>query len=142
MLVQDILKTKGGEVHTIGPDETVSEAARQLTERRIGSVVVQDGDRLAGILSERDIVRAVAARGGACLEERVSALMTTSVVTCTRDQTIADVMEMMTSGRFRHVPVIEDAKLVGVISIGDVVKHRLDETQEEVRQLAAYVAGG
>ena len=141
MLVQNILKTKGTTIYSISPDKTVSEAARQLTDRKIGSVVVLDGASLVGILSERDIVRAIAARGAACLDEHVSELMTRSVVTCTRDQTISNVMEMMSKGRFRHVPVIDDGAVVGVISIGDVVKHRLDETQEEVRQLAAYVAG-
>lgn len=141
MLVQDILKTKGGAIHAIAPDRTVTEAAGRLSELRIGSVVVLEDGRLAGILSERDIVRAIAARGRRCLDEPVSELMTREVVTCHRDQPIAAVMELMTSGRFRHVPVIEDGAVVGVISIGDVVKHRLDETQEEVRQLAAYVAG-
>ncbi|MCR9174433.1 MAG: CBS domain-containing protein [Alphaproteobacteria bacterium] len=141
MLVQDILKTKGPEIHSIAPDRSVSEAAKQLTECRIGSVVVLKGSTLVGILSERDIVRAIARRGAECLEEQVSALMTQSVVTCSRDQSISNVMEMMSNGRFRHVPVVDAGAVVGVISIGDVVKHRLDETQEEVRQLAAYVAG-
>ena len=141
MLVQDILKTKSPEIHSISPEKSVSEAARQLTECRIGSVVVLNHTTLVGILSERDIVRAIARRGAECLEEEVSSLMTRSVVTCSRDQTISNVMELMSNGRFRHVPVVEAGAVVGVISIGDVVKHRLDETQEEVRQLAAYVAG-
>lgn len=141
MLVQDILKIKGAEIHSISPDRSISEAATQLTECRIGSVVVLKGQALVGILSERDIVRAIARRGAACLDEPVSALMTKDVVTCKRDQTISIVMEMMSNGRFRHVPVVDAGAVVGVISIGDVVKHRLDETQEEVRQLAAYVAG-
>ena len=141
MLVQDILKTKSPEIHSISPDKSVSDAARQLTECRIGSVVVLNGTALVGILSERDIVRAIARLGAACLDEHVSALMTKTVVTCNRDQTISSIMEMMSNGRFRHVQVVDAGAVVGVISIGDVVKHRLDETQEEVRQLAAYVAG-
>jgi CBS domain-containing protein len=141
MLVQDILKTKGTEIHSISPEKSIFEAARQLTDCRIGSVVVLNGAALVGILSERDIVRAISAQGAACLDQQVSALMTKSVVTCTRTQTISDVMEMMSNGRFRHVPVVDGGAVVGVISIGDVVKHRLDETQEEVRHLAAYVAG-
>ena len=142
MLVQDILKTKTMGIHAIAPDKSVADAAELLTKNKIGSVVVMEVGKLVGILSERDIVRSIAARGGGCLADSVSAVMTREVVTCGRDQTISAVMEMMTQGRFRHVPVVEGGDVVGVISIGDVVKHRLDETQEEVRQLAAYVAGG
>jgi len=141
MLVQDILGSKDPEIIGIGPDATVAEAAQLLTNKRIGSVVVTENGKLVGILSERDIVRAIAARAGDCLTETVAALMTRDVVTGRRDQTIADVMEMMTEGRFRHVPILDGDRVCGVISIGDVVKSRLDETQEEVRQLAAYVAG-
>lgn len=143
MLVSDILKTKGTNVVTVAPDTPVGAAVATLAEKRIGCIVVTtDGGALAGILSERDVVRMLAEQGGDVLDEPVSALMTAKVVTCTPSQTIADVMEMMTSGRFRHVPVLQDGRLAGMISIGDVVKFRLEETEEEVRQLAAYVAGG
>lgn len=143
MLVSDILKTKGTNVVTVAPDTPVGAAVATLAEKRIGCIVVTtDGGALAGILSERDVVRMLAEQGGDVLDEPVSALMTAKVVTCTTSQTIADVMEMMTSGRFRHVPVLQDGRLAGMISIGDVVKFRLEETEEEVRQLAAYVAGG
>lgn len=143
MLVSDILKTKGTNVVTVAPDTPVGAAVATLAEKRIGCIVVTtDGGALAGILSERDVVRTLAEQGGDVLDEPVSALMTAKVVTCTTSQTIADVMEMMTSGRFRHVPVLQDGRLAGMISIGDVVKFRLEETEEEVRQLAAYVAGG
>ncbi|MCR9071943.1 MAG: CBS domain-containing protein [Alphaproteobacteria bacterium] len=143
MLVSDILKTKGTNVVTVAPDTPVGAAVATLAEKRIGCIVVTtDGGALAGILSERDVVRTLAEQGGDVLDEPVSALMTAKVVTCTPSQTIADVMEMMTSGRFRHVPVLQDGRLAGMISIGDVVKFRLEETEEEVRQLAAYVAGG
>jgi len=143
MLVSDILKTKGSNIVTVAPDTPVSQAVATLAEKRIGCIVVTtDGGALAGILSERDVVRVLAAQGGDVLDEPVSALMTSKVVTCTPKQTIADVMEMMTTGRFRHVPVLEEGRLAGMVSIGDVVKFRLEETEEEVRQLAAYVAGG
>ncbi|MEQ8396754.1 CBS domain-containing protein [Thalassobaculum sp.] len=143
MLVSDILKTKGTNVVTVAPDTPVGAAVATLAEKRIGCIVVTtDGGALAGILSERDVVRVLAEQGGDVLDEPVSALMTPKVVTCAPSQTIAEVMEMMTSGRFRHVPVVQDGRLAGMISIGDVVKFRLEETEEEVRQLAAYVAGG
>lgn len=128
---------------TVAPDTPVSQAVATLAEKKIGCIVVTtDGGALAGILSERDVVRVLAEQGGDVLDEPVSALMTSKVVTCTASQSIADVMEKMTTGRFRHVPVMEEGRLAGMISIGDVVKFRLEETEEEVRQLAAYVAGG
>ena len=143
MLVSDILKSKGDNVVTVAPDTPVGAAVATLAEMRIGCIVVTtDGGALAGILSERDVVRVLAQQGGDVLDEPVSALMTAKVVTCAPTQTIADVMEMMTKGRFRHVPVLQDGRLAGMVSIGDVVKFRLEETEEEVRQLAAYVAGG
>lgn len=142
MLVSDILKTKGSAVVAVPPTMAVSDAAKLLAEKRIGSVLVLDKEKIAGILSERDIVRTLAAEGASCLDGPVSRLMTAKVVTCRPDQSISDVMELMTTGRFRHVPVVEDGHLAGMISIGDVVKWRLEEAQEEVRQLAAYVSGG
>lgn len=141
MLVSDILNAKGNDVVTAAPQTLISEAAKILAENRIGSVLVMNGAQLAGILSERDIVRVLAAEGAACLDGPVSRIMTAKVVTCRPDQTISDVMQMMTNGRFRHVPVMADGKLSGMISIGDVVKWRLEEAQEEVRQMAAYVTG-
>lgn len=142
MLVSDILKSKGSNVVSAPPSLRVADAARLLAEKRIGSILILDRGEVAGILSERDIVRALATEGPACLEGPASRLMTARVVTCEPSQTIADVMEMMTTGRFRHVPVVDDGKVAGMISIGDVVKWRLEEAQEEVRQMAAYVAGG
>jgi CBS domain-containing protein len=142
MLVSDILKTKGSAVVAVPLTMAVSDAAKLLAEKRIGSVLVLDKEKIAGILSERDIVRTLAAEGASCLDGPVSRLMTAKVVTCRPDQSISDVMELMTTGRFRHVPVVEDGRLAGMISIGDVVKWRLEEAQEEVRQLAAYVSGG
>ena len=141
MLVSDILKSKGNAVISAAPGDSVAEAARVLTERRIGALVVLEGERLAGILSERDIVRALARQGPGCLQGPLSALMTAKVVTCTPGHSIAAVMEVMTNSRIRHLPVMEGGRLAGMVSIGDVVKWRLEEAQEEVRQLAAYVAG-
>lgn len=142
MLVSDILKSKGNTVVSAEPTLPVAEAARLLAEKRIGSVLILDRGKVAGILSERDIVRTLANEGPGCLDSPVSRLMTAKVVTCAPTQTISDVMEMMTTGRFRHVPVVEDGEVTGMISIGDVVKWRLEEAQEEVRQMQAYVAGG
>ncbi len=142
MLVSDILKSKGNTVVTAPPSLPVADAARLLAEKRIGSILIMDRRKIAGILSERDIVRALAGEGPSCLDGPVSRLMTAKVVTCTPAQAIADVMEMMTTGRFRHVPVVDGGEVAGMISIGDVVKWRLEEAQEEVRQMAAYVAGG
>ena len=142
MLVSDILKSKGNTVISAPPSMPVSDAARLLAEKRIGSILILERDKVAGILSERDIVRVLASEGPSCLAGPVSRLMTAKVITCTPSQTIADVMEIMTTGRFRHVPVLDDGKVAGMISIGDVVKWRLEEAQEEVRQMAAYVAGG
>ena len=141
MLVSDILKTKGSDVVAVPPTMAVSDAAKLLAEKRIGSVLVLDKEKIAGILSAHDIVRTLAAEGASCLDGPVSRLMTAKVVTCRPDQSIGDVMELMTTGRFRHVPVVEDGHLAGMISIGDVVKWRLEEAQEEVRQMAAYVSG-
>lgn len=142
MLVSDILKSKGSNVVSAPPSLRVADAARLLAEKRIGSILILDRGEVAGILSERDIVRALATEGSACLDGPASRLMTARVVTCEPSQTIADVMELMTTGRFRHVPVIDGGAVAGMISIGDVVKWRLEEAQEEVRQMAAYVAGG
>ncbi|KZD07962.1 CBS domain-containing protein [Oceanibaculum pacificum] len=141
MLVSDILKAKGSDVVSAASAISVADAAKLLAEKRIGSVLILDGKRIAGILSERDIVRTLAAEGPSCLDGPVQRIMTAKVITCRPDQTISEVMEMMTRHRFRHVPVVEDGAVAGMVSIGDVVKWRLEEAQEEVRQMAAYVSG-
>ena len=118
MIVNRILSLKGREVATIEPGRTLSEAAKVLAERRIGSLLIVDGHKpVSGIISERDIVRAVAGHGAAALEEPVSRFMTEKVLTCTGETSITDVMEMMTQQKFRHVPVVEDGRLVGVFDI-------------------------
>ncbi|MCB5176642.1 MULTISPECIES: CBS domain-containing protein [Microvirga] len=141
MIVNRILSIKGRDVVAIGPDRSLSEAARTLSEKRIGAVLVRDGDRpFLGIISERDIVRAIAARGAAALDEPVSRYMTEKVVTCTGDTSINDVMEVMTQGKFRHVPVVEGGSLRGIVSIGDVVKLRVEEVEAEAQAIREYIA--
>lgn len=139
MYVRDILKAKGGEVFSVGPDTPVAELVRELVARRIGAALVRDGDRIAGIVSERDVLYAAAERGGACLEARVRDLMTVEVVTCGPDTMIDEVMNAMTSRRIRHIPVIEDGALAGVVSIGDVVKSRIESAEREASQLREYI---
>jgi len=141
MIVNHILSIKGRDVATIGPERTLGEAARALSERRIGALLVVDGTKpVSGIISERDIVRAVSAHGASALEESVSRFMTEKVVTCTGQTAINDVMEVMTQGKFRHVPVVEEGRLVGIVSIGDVVKHRLEEIEAEAQAIREYIA--
>ncbi len=141
MIVNQILSLKGREVVTIGPDCTVSEAARILSERRIGALLIRDGGQaVSGIVSERDIVRAVADRGAGALEEPVSRFMTAKVVTCTGETSINNLMELMTQQKFRHVPVVEGGSLVGIISIGDVVKVRVEEIEAEAQAIREYIA--
>jgi len=140
MTVKTILGHKSRDVVTIQPTATLAEAAGLLAERRIGAVLVLGiQGRVAGILSERDIVRALAERGGAVLGERVDHVMTRKVFTCSENDTVAQVMEQMTAGKFRHVPVTEEGRLVGIISIGDVVKHRLHEIESESEALREYI---
>lgn len=141
MTVRAMLSRKGSDVITIAPTATLSEAVDLLSKNRIGAVVVTGADhRVAGILSERDIVRALSERGPAMLSENVAAVMTRKVMTCTSADTVSSVMERMTAGKFRHLPVVEQGKLIGVISIGDVVKSRLHEIEHETEALREYIA--
>ncbi len=143
MLVKHILEEKGREVVSVSGTATLAEAARVLALRHIGAVVVQDGqDAVAGILSERDIVTAIAARSVQALADTVAAHMTRRVTTCRERDSAEDIMEVMTRKRFRHVPVVEDDELVGIISIGDVVKTRIAETIREAESLRTYLAAG
>ena len=131
MTVEAILKHKGTRVSTIGRDATVAAAAQRLHLDRIGALVVTEGSRVIGILSERDIVSGVARHGPLGLEKRVEELMTWPIITCSRAQGIKEVMALMTRHRIRHLPVVEDEALLGIVSIGDVVKHRLEELEME-----------
>lgn len=144
MLVQAILKSKAAEgVVTVKPSATVSEASKILAEKRIGTVVVSEdgGQTASGILSERDIVRELAASGSGCLDQPVSAYMTQELVTTTRQATVQDIMARMTEGRFRHMPVVEDGKLVGIVTLGDVVKAQLSELEMEKDALEGMIMG-
>ena len=141
MTVEHILNEKGRDVVMIEPHRTLADAARTLTEKRIGAVVVaEDRRRLLGILSERDIVRAIARGGTAALEEPISRHMTGEVVTCVRRSPVNELMALMTERKFRHVPVVEDGELYGIVSIGDVVKHRVAEIEAEHQALREYIA--
>lgn len=143
MLVQAILKNKGDDgVVTVPPGTTVQAAAELLAARRIGAVVVSpDGKQPAGILSERDIVRELGRRGQACLADPVDRIMTANVATCARTDTADAVLERMTAGRFRHMPVLEAGEMVGLISIGDVVAARLAELAMEKDALEGMIKG-
>jgi CBS domain-containing protein len=142
MNVESILRMKGDQVVTVAPDTGVADAVDLLRARKIGAVVVSpDGKAVAGILSERDVVRALAAKGKAALDATVGTIMTKTVVTCRRADSVETVMERMTEGRFRHVPVVEGDALAGMISIGDVVKARLEELSAEAEQLKEFIAG-
>ena len=143
MTVQHILKMKGDiPVVIVAPDATLAKAAEVLSAKRIGAVVVStDGQTILGILSERDIVRELGRRGAACLTDPVSSIMTAKVVGCARSDLADDVMQKMTDGRFRHMPVMENGRMVGFISIGDVVKTRLSELNMEKEALTGMIMG-
>ncbi len=142
MNVKQILKDKGRDVETASPETPISAIAAKLVELRIGAIVLTAGGAgLAGIVLERDVVRAVAGRGAGCLDDPVSTIMTRNVVTCTERDTVQDLMGMMTAGRFRHLPVMDGDQLVGIVSIGDVVKNHIAEVEMEANALKSYVAG-
>lgn len=143
MIVSQVLKSKlDVGVIAVKPNATVTQAATLLSEHRIGTVVVSaDGVSLDGILSERDIVRELGKRGVSCLSDPVSALMTSKLVTCKPSDTLLEVLEVMTNGRFRHVPVLENGKMIGLISIGDAVKGRLAELAMERDALEGMIMG-
>jgi CBS domain-containing protein len=140
MTVKAILSRKGNDVLTIEPTATVGAAVKMLAQRRIGALVVTGpGRRIAGIISERDIVRVLDEKGTAVLDSPVADVMTRKVVICAQSETIAEIMERMTAGKFRHVPVVEQSTMVGIISIGDVVKARLGELEREQDALRDYI---
>lgn len=140
MTVRDILALKGSQVLTIEPTATLATAVRMLAQRRIGALVVTGADhRIVGIVSERDIVRVLGEKGTAVLDTPVAEVMTRKVVTCGPSETIAEIMERMTGGKFRHIPVVEQGQLAGIVSIGDVVKARLSELEHEHDALREYI---
>ena len=143
MNVAAILKGKGRAVVTTRPDTSLQAVAEKLAAKKIGAIVIAAGDgRIAGIISERDIIRAIAAGGPNCLSRPVSEFMTRQIVTCRESDTLDQLMATMTALRFRHVPVVEDGALAGIISIGDVVKHHIAEVEMEASALRTYLCAG
>ena len=142
MRISDLLRRKGSLVVTVRPEQSVTELLTLLAEHKVGALVVSaDGIAVDGIVSERDVVRRLHEYGPALLQAPVQDIMTAQVHTCPPDTALEELMRVMTTGRFRHVPVIEANRLVGIVSIGDVVKHRIDELQSERDQLTAYITG-
>jgi CBS domain-containing protein len=139
MTVRAILDSKGRQIQSVEPDVRLSAAVKVLGERKIGAVLVMSEGGIEGILSERDIVRVLAERGAAVLDEPVSAVMTRKVVSCRQADTVSAIMETMTTGKFRHLPVVEGDKVVGLISIGDIVKWRVREYEAEQKALRDYI---
>ena len=141
MRIADVLRGKGGAVVTINPDATVSELLAGLAEHNIGAMVVVAPDGVKGIVSERDVVRQLHAHGASVLSLPVEKIMTAVVSTCTKSDTVDSLTLLMTEHRVRHVPVLEDGKLIGIVSIGDVVKARLDEMEYETSSLRSFIHG-
>jgi CBS domain-containing protein len=139
MTVRAILDAKGHHVESVEPGAKLSAAIKRLVERKIGALLVMDKGHMEGILSERDIVRVLGERGAQVLEEPVSAVMTRKVISCKPSDTVSAIMEMMTLGKFRHLPVIHDGNVVGLISIGDIVKQRVQEYENEQEALRDYI---
>ncbi len=141
MNVSAILKVKGRDVETAPLHATLKKIAEVLAQRRIGAIVIVDGDkRVQGIVSERDIIRVLSKSGAEVLASPVSSIMTRNVISCSESDTLAQLMSAMTTGRFRHLPVTTDGKLVGIVSIGDVVKYHLAEVEMEASAMREYIA--
>ena len=140
MIVAQILASKGRDVATTTPDRSISDVVGELATRKIGALVVTERGRVVGIVSERDIVKTIGLKGPEILADPVSSIMTRDVITCREGETINGVMTRMTRRRFRHMPVVEDGELVGIISIGDVVKARIEEVEYEADELRTYIA--
>jgi len=139
MTVARILDEKGSSVLTVRPTTSLADVVAALAEGKVGAVVVTEGDAIHGILSERDIVRALAQDGGTVLDKPAGDYMTRNVVTCRPEATVAEIMTTMTGGRFRHLPVMQDGKLAGIVSIGDVVKRRIEDAVREAEQIREYI---
>lgn len=141
MQVSSLLRNKEQRIISVNPDTAIGEVADILRQHRIGAVIVlNEPNDIAGVLSERDIVRAVAEHGSPCLDFKAAQLMTKDVIRCELEDSIDRVMELMTEHRFRHLPVMDDGKLLGMISIGDVVKHKIEQVEAEAQQMRSYIA--
>ena len=139
MTIATILATKGNEVVTLTADHTVADAVKLLAERRIGAVPVMRGDQVVGIFSERDVIHCVASQGTAALNGPVGEAMTAPAITVTRNEAVLGALTLMTQRRIRHLPVVEEGRLIGFVSIGDLVKYRMDRIQEEAEAMRAYI---
>lgn len=142
MLVSEILKTKGGAVFSVTPDIPVSEAIAELERKRVGALMVCDGDRVVGVFSERDVVRALAGDGALALDQPVSRYMSTKVVFAEPNEAVSVLMGRMTDRRIRHLPILHQGRLAGVVSIGDVVKCQIAEANQEAESLRTYISAG
>ncbi len=143
MIVDAILRAKGANVETARPDWSVLQAVQKLSEAGVGALVVSaDGQRIDGIISERDVMRQIASGGTATLDKRVEEVMVRDVITCGREDTVNHLMTVMTDRRIRHLPVVNDGLLIGIVSIGDVVKRRIEETEHEAEALRQYITTG
>lgn len=142
MRISEVLRVKGSDVATIAPTATVADLLAALAERNIGAMVVVHDKQLVGIVSERDVVRCAHERGAEVLSTAVADIMTTDVATCAPDETVDHLTVLMTERRIRHVPVLQQGQLYGIVSIGDVVKSRMDELEHQQSQLEAYIARG
>jgi len=141
--VEGLLRNKGSDVATVAPSATVGVVVAALAEHKVGALVVsEDGERVDGIVSERDVVRALAEHGDALLDHEVATIMTTKVVTCDMSTTVDELSSLMTEGRYRHVPVVVDGVLAGIVSIGDVVKSHIKDLESEKQTLHEYISGG
>lgn len=139
MRIAEVLRNKGASVTTVSPDTSVEDLLEELTRRNIGALIVVEHDAVIGMVSERDVVRRIQKRGAAVLQERVCDIMTTEVFTCLPSDSVDSLAETMTEHRIRHLPVMVDRSLVGIVSIGDVVKSRMDELRHERDQLESYI---
>lgn len=142
MRIADVLRSKGSDVATVDPTVTVAELISQLATHNVGALPVVDGGELVGIVSERDVVRRLDAAGPELLEARVGDIMITGVTTCAPGDSVADIAAVMTNRRFRHLPVVVEGQLAGIVSIGDLVKARIDLLESEREQLQSYIAAG
>jgi CBS domain-containing protein len=143
MTIQAILLSKGVTVHSVKPDDSLTEAVAVLRKHRIGAaLVIEGGSMISGVLSERDIVRAIGDHGASALDLPVHSVMTAPVITCRPEDTVASAMSLMTTRRIRHLPVIDEGKLIGMVSIGDLVKRRIEESEREAAALKDYISHG
>ena len=143
MKVSQILTVKGDAVHSVKPDDSIADVVKMLNDKSVGALLVLgDAGEIVGIISERDVIRGLGAKGVALLEHPISSLMTKDVITCDMDRAVDDLMRDMTDHRIRHLPVVENGKLAGVISIGDVVKYRVNELEKESNEMREYIHRG